>query len=260
LNPLQALVLGILQGLTEFLPVSSSGHLVLGQEFLGVKEPGAGFVVFAHAGTLLAILLYYRSDLISMAASVLRFRRDRQAKTALLIVVGSIPAAIVGFGLRETLEGLFEEPVLAASMLLVTGLILLATRFAPAGDREVGPLSAFGIGAAQAFAILPGISRSGATISAGLFLGIDRREAARFSFLLAIPAILGPTLIKAKELIEAPAANGGATAFAIGAVAAFVSGWFALRLLLRIVANRRLDRFGWYCLAAGTVSLVLLLA
>lgn len=251
----KAVLLGIVQGLTEFLPVSSSGHLVLGKHLLGVHTAGAGFEVFVHLGTLLAIVVHYRKDLLEMAASVLRIRRDEHLRMFLLILLASIPAAVVGLLFEDRLEALFGEPAWAAGFLLLTGTVLILTRFAPSGERSVGPVSGFLIGVAQAVAIIPGVSRSGATISAGIFLKVGREKAARFSFLLVVPALLGAALL---TLRKEPPAPGMMTAYAVGAVAAFVSGYLALRWLLAAVAKGRFDLFGWYCLAVGAAALVLI--
>jgi undecaprenyl-diphosphatase len=254
LTLLEAAGLGIVQGLTEFLPVSSSGHLVLAEAILGVKQQGAGFEVFAHFGTLLAILLYYRRDLLDMTVSVVRLRRDEHLRLFSLICLGSIPIVIVGLFFRHRIEGAFDDPRIAAGMLLVTGSFLLATRFARRGERRVGPGRAVLIGIAQCIALLPGISRSGSTISTGMFLGVDRDQAARFSFLLVIPALVAAVALKVLEGVP----GGSVAAYATGAATAFVSGYLALVWLIRIVSRGRLDRFGWYCLAVGAAALALL--
>ncbi len=260
MNPLEALILGIVQGLTEFLPVSSSGHLVLGKHLLGVKSPGAGFEMVVHAGTLLALLLHYRRDLLAMAISLLARRRDDHFRLALLVLLGSVPAAVVGLGFGDRLEAAFEIPLFAAAMLMVTGMILLSLKLAKPGSGEVRWPTALLIGAAQAVAILPGISRSGSTIATGIHTGIDRAKAADFSFLLAIPALGGATLLKGLDLVKTPPPSAELLAFATGAAAAFVSGILALRWLLGIVKRGRLDRFGYYCLVLGGTALVLLIA
>lgn len=259
MSPLEALILGIVQGLTEFLPVSSSGHLVLGGKLLGVNSPGAGFEVLAHAGTLLAILIWYRRDLLDMIVSVVTIRRDEHFRLALLVILGSIPAAVIGLGFGHRIEALFDDPILAAAMLMVTGLILLSLRFARPGNAGIRWPTALAMGLAQAFAILPGISRSGSTIVTGIHTGVDRVQAARFSFLLAIPALGGAALLKARDLVDAPPPSSDLLAFLIGAVAAFVSGYLALRWLLGVIQRGRLDRFGFYCLAVGATALVFLL-
>ncbi len=259
MSPLEALILGIVQGLTEFLPVSSSGHLVLGGKLLGVQSPGAGFEVLAHAGTLLALLIWYRRELIDMTVSVFTFRRDEHFRLALLVVLGSLPAAVIGLSFKDRIEALFDAPVLVAAMLTLTGLILLSLRLTKPGNGEVRWPTALAIGIAQGFAIIPGISRSGSTIVTGIHAGVDRAGAARFSFLLAIPALGGATLLKAIDLADAPPPSSELLAFSIGAAAAFVSGYLALRWLLAMVQRGRLDRFGFYCLLVGATALVLLI-
>jgi undecaprenyl-diphosphatase len=259
LNPLHAALLGLLQGLTEFLPVSSSGHLVLGRSLLDVHTPGADFEVFAHAGTLLAILVHYRTDLVAMAGSAVRLRRDGPGRLLLLVLLASIPAAVVGLTLADPVEALFARPALAAGMLLVTGLVLLSTRLARAGGERVRAPSAIAIGLAQALAILPGISRSGSTIAAGLHAGVDRDRAARFSFLLAVPALLGAAVLKTSDLVREPPGPTLLESYLVGGLVAFASGYLALRWLLGIVHRGHLDRFAWYCLAIGAVALLLLL-
>jgi len=255
LDPLHAVILGLLQGLTEFLPVSSSGHLVLAGAFLEVNAPGATFEIFAHFGTLVAILVYFRRDVGAMAVSCLRFRRDEHTRTALLILLGSVPAAAVGLLLKDYVEPLFDLPVLAACMLLVTAAMLFATRLIPRGRREVGLRTTIAMGVAQAIAILPGISRSGATIATGMATGAEKEKVARFSFLLVIPALAGATAL---ELAKAPEME-ALVPDLIGAATAFVSGILALHWFLRLVARGRLDRFGWYCLVVGTGALAALL-
>jgi undecaprenyl-diphosphatase len=258
-SPLEALILGIVQGLTEFLPVSSSGHLVLGEKLLCVDSPGAGFEVLAHAGTLLAILIHYRRDLCSMIRSVVTVRRDEHFRLAMLVLLGSVPAAAVGLGFGSRLEELFDHPALAAAMLMVTGLILLSLKLSKPGDSGVRWSTALAIGTAQAIAILPGISRSGSTMATGIHTGVERAEAARFSFLLAVPALGGAALLKGMDLLDAPPPARELLAYLIGAVAAFVSGYLALRWLLGVVQRGRLDRFGVYCLLLGATALVVLI-
>ena len=194
-----------------------------------------------------------------MIVSLVTNRRDEHFRLAFLVLLGSIPAAVVGLSFADRLEALFDAPVLAAAMLMVTGLILLSLKFAKPGHAEVRWPTALAIGVAQAFAILPGISRSGSTIVTGIHTGVDRARAARFSFLLAIPALGGAALIKGLDLAKSPPPSSELLAFLIGAVAAFVSGYLALRWMLGLIQRGRLDRFGYYCLTVGLVALVLLL-
>lgn len=255
MDPLEAAALGLVQGLTEFLPVSSSGHLVLAGALLNVGAPGATFEIFAHAGTLVAILVYFWRDIAKMAVSCLTLRRDEHTRTALLILLGSIPAAAVGLLLKDQIEPLFDLPILAASMLLVTALVLFGTRLIPRREGNVGVKTTVVMGLAQAIAILPGISRSGSTIAAGMASGAQAQKVARFSFLLVIPALAGATAL---EVAKAPEMS-ALVPDLIGAATAFVSGIVSLHWLLRIVARGRLDRFGWYCLVVGLTALAALL-
>lgn len=250
----EAVLLGIVQGLTEFLPVSSSGHLVLSQHVLGIHAPGVTFEIFAHLGTLGAILLHYRRDVLSLAGSVLRFRRDENMRLFLLIAIASVPLAVFGTFFVEDLEGLFDQPAAAGVCLLITGTTLLLTRLLPRREGRVGVRSAVVIGAAQAFAVLPGISRSGSTIVAGLATGVSRGNAARFSFLIAIPALVGASGLEVVRGVPFDALG----TYVVGAATAFVSGYLALRWLLHVVARGGLDRFGWYCLVLGLLTVLAL--
>jgi undecaprenyl-diphosphatase len=253
LNPVKAALLGILQGLTEFLPVSSSGHLVLTKSLLGVETKGAGFEVCLHLGTLLAILVHYRRELWQMAVSVVTFRRDEHLGLFLLILLASLPAGVIGVLFESRLEALFGEPRWAAAFLLLTGTVLLLTRFAPTGDRKVGPASGFLVGIAQAIAILPGVSRSGSTISTGIFLRIDRERAARFSFLMVVPALFGAALL---TLRKEPPTAAMLPSWLLGTATSFVFGYLALRFILAAVGKGRFEWFGVYCLAVGAAALI----
>jgi undecaprenyl-diphosphatase len=249
MSPLAAALLGLVQGLTEFFPVSSSGHLVLAQALLGLRAEGILLEVMLHVGTALVVVFYYRSKV----ADLLRPRFDRETNAyRLAILVGLVPAGVVGILLKEPIEGLFERPGATLLALAATGLFLLATRLAPEKGRTVTIRIAILIGLAQAVAILPGISRSGATIAAALFLGVRRKEAAEFSFLVSVPAILGAALLTALDL---PGAKGETAIFLpalLGTAVAMLSGYLALRYLVRVVLGGRLHRFGWYCLALAS--------
>ncbi len=192
-----------------------------------------------------------------MIEELTAFCRDsEELKLVLALVIGTIPAALIGLTLESTIEALFDAPLIAACMLVVTGIILLLTRFSRPGEKAPGLLHALIIGLAQACAIMPGISRSGATISTALFLGIKREKAGEFSFLLSIPVILGATILKVPEL----SSGGDQILSLIGGFAAFVIGWISLRFLLGIIRRGRLYIFSYYCFIAGAVSLILLCA
>ena len=277
----KAALLGILQGLTEFLPVSSSGHLVLGGHFLGVEEGGRTVTVILHAGSLVAVFvaLWYRiapvvTGTLSGSLELLKGRFPRENEGfmwGLYVVVGTIPAGLVGVFLGDWVDAALSNAVLAAAMLLVTGVILMSTHFIGETERDLGWASTIVIGLAQAFAILPGISRSGSTIVAALWMKMDRGKAAEYSFLLSIPAILGGTLIEAIKMVAGEAepvaqATGAAAAaapgflpLAVGFVTAAISGYFAIVLLLDFVKRGKLSWFSYYTWALGVVALFLLL-
>ncbi len=273
-----AVVLGILQGLTEFLPVSSSGHLVLGQEFLpddALGSPGVLFEVVVHLGTLVAALVFLRREVIAILASLLPGAGSEAAagrRLALLLVVGSIPAAIVGLGLRDLVVTAFEGAGVAAGGLVLTGAALLGSRRLdadaalsgrradePAGRAPGAPSrisDALFVGGAQAIAILPGISRSGFTILAGRLRGFPPSAAARFSFLLSAPVIAGAALAEGGSTLAAGGLDRGILGeLIVGFAAATISGLLALRWVFAWLEERRFHQFGWYCLLVGGVGL-----
>ena len=259
-----ALVLGILQGLTEFLPVSSSGHLVLGQSILGLGEPELAFDILLHIGTLAAVLTFYGKDLWRIArawaSSLMGKDADEgAARMGWLLMLGSVPAGIAGVFLADFIEKMFASPKLAACALLLTGGILCLgrpKRAAGRGESRMTPKDALFIGIFQAFAIIPGISRSGATIVAALMRGIEREQAARFSFLLSAPAISGAFLLKIKDFEGTLAAN--LLPYAVGAAASAIVGAIALGWLIKLVKGGNLARFRFYCWGAGALSLAYL--
>jgi len=253
----QAVFLGVLQGVTEFLPVSSSGHLALAQRLIpGFHQPGVLFDAMLHLGTAAAIVVFERRELARW------LRGAAGLRLLFLLVVGTAATAIPGLPLRHLAEAAFLRPAWVGAGLLLTGLVVLGTRFLDGGDSREESTSwrqAAAIGLAQGFAVFPGISRSGSTIAAGLGAGLEREWAARFSFLLAVPAIAGATLV---ELVGARGQLGvvGAgfwQACLLGSVAAAISGYFALGLVIRTVGSRVFHRFAWYCLPLGALVLML---
>ena len=250
----EALLLGIVQGLSEFLPVSSSGHLVLGQALLGVQPGDLVFEVIVHFGTLLAVLTALWGRIRGLATGCVR-RDPASWRMVVLLLVGTIPAGAIGFFFEDYLALAFQSPAAAAGCLVATGIVLWSTRFVTGRRGEIGFGDALLIGLAQALAILPGISRSGMTICAGLWRGVDGREAASFSFLLSIPVILGATALKAAALIADPPDWNVVAPLLIGLVAAFVSGAVAIRWLFALLRGGRLDRFSYYCWAIGFTAL-----
>jgi undecaprenyl-diphosphatase len=262
---LQALVLGIVQGLTEFIPISSSGHLVLVPWLFGWSEPGIAFSAIIHWGTILAVLLFFWRDLYQITLSGLRALftwslPNPESKTALWIVIGTIPAAILGLAFHDFFERLFNAPIAAAGFLLATSLILSVGEWLGKQHWEtedMNALDALTIGLAQAIAMVPGISRSGITISTGLVRGIKRADAARFSFLLMVPATLGAGLLSILDLLREGMLWSEMPALACGFVAAAISGFFAIRWLLSYLSRRPLWVFSIYCAAFGLFSILL---
>jgi undecaprenyl-diphosphatase len=263
LTVLDALILGVVQGFTEFLPVSSSAHLVLVPEFFGIPAPTVAFDVLLHLATLVAVVGYFIGDVSKMVTSVVAPRRmSRQEikywrRMIIWLVIGSIPAALAGLILGDFFERLFSSTLAVGVFLLVTGALLWGADFAlgrvnrqPTGIEKIRGADALVVGCFQALAIAPGLSRSGATMSAGVFLGFDRPAAAHFSFLLSIPVILGAFLFKVKDIGQA-AGSGEGLAYLMGAIAAGISGFIAIYFVMRYVRNHRFRLFAIYTLALG---------
>lgn len=260
---LQSFLLGLIQGLTEFLPISSSGHLALGRFFLGADtEVGITFEVVVHFGTLCSIVIYYKKELADLIRAGFSFlgapaqkKDDPQVKIILFILVSMIPALIVGFTLKDYVEEIFMTPVLVCGMLIVTGVILFLTKFAKDPEGEVTLGKSFVIGLAQAFAMIPGISRSGSTISTALYLGIKREDAANFSFLMVIPVIAGAMLLQIKEMIEIGVSDAQVLSLVVGFLTSFISGYYALKYLIIILKKKGFHYFAYYCWIVGGAGL-----
>jgi len=265
MNLWQAVVLGIVQGLTEFLPISSSGHLAIAEGLLGLPPGDLTYEVILHLATLVAVCLVFRRRLWKMVRAVFRARirihkgrlriDDENLRLFLLILLATIPAAVIGYLLEDIVEQVFASIQAAALGLLVTGAVLFGTKFPKPQDRPLNWRRATAIGLAQAVAILPGISRSGATIGVGIYSGLRKDRAAEFSFLLSIPVILGAGLLKLKNLppsgrsdILLPLAAGG--------LAALICGLLAIKWLLALIKKRRLDYFAYYCWLLGIGVLI----
>lgn len=252
---IQSLALGVLQGLTEFLPVSSSGHLVLLQLWLGdafaFAQSAVAFDLTLHVGTLLPVLWFYRRDVFELAGAP-----RKNLRYIGLLVVATIPTALIGLLFKDMFESLFHTPRTVSVALFVTGALLASTRWtdrSPESDRRgIGFASALIIGVAQGLAITPGISRSGATIATALLLGAGRAEAARFSFLLSVPAIVGASVLVAKDGVAFSPSLWGP--LAIGFLAAAVVGYAALRWLVRLVRAGRLYRFAFYVVPLAALA------
>jgi len=253
----QALLLGLLQGATEFLPVSSSGHLAIAQHLLsGFSQPGILFDVLLHLGTMVAVILYFRRDLAALAAAPFRGEKARtERRVLMLLILGSVPTAVIGLSFKDFFEGLFGNIPLVGLMLLVTGsLLFVAERFRKAGRREEDLTlgDALVVGTIQGLAIIPGISRSGSTIAALLMKGVDGETAARFSFLLALPAVFGAALLSLRDLQGVPA--GELPLYLAATGIAFVTGLLSIHLLLGIIRRRRLAAFAIYCWLVGALA------
>jgi undecaprenyl-diphosphatase len=253
---LQIVILAIVQGITEFLPVSSSGHLVLIGHLIDFKEQGNMTEVVLHIGTFLSVLIYFRKRLIDLAAGLIEKRKTSQQYAAALIL-GSIPVIAVYIIAGDFIEDLFDKPVWSGAFLCVTGVILLSLLIRRSTGLDVNSKRGFLIGIAQACALLPGISRSGSTIVAARHLGISPEKAAEFSFLLSLPAMAGALLIKTISLMKGDEAIEVIPAVT-GILVSAIVGYAALAALLAVVKRGKLWIFGIYCLLAGTISLLLL--
>lgn len=254
---LEAIILGIIQGLTEFLPVSSSGHLELGKAILGdnsLPEESLLFTVVLHFATALSTAVVFRKEIGEILKGLFQFQWNEQAQFSVKIILSMMPAAVIGVLFNDQIEALFSKQILlVGAMLVITGLLLFLADKAKNTEKNVTFTNAFIIGIAQAIAILPGISRSGATISTSVLLGIDREKAARFSFLMVVPLIFGKM---AKDLLD-----GGITSstmdimpMTLGAIAAFVAGLFACNWMIALVKKSQLKYFSYYCFAAGIAA------
>jgi undecaprenyl-diphosphatase len=256
----EALLLGIIQGLTEFLPVSSSGHLELVKAMLGNDSLPADsllFTVVVHAATALSTVVVFRHDILEIIKGLFAFKWNDNTQFAFKIVLSMIPAAIVGVFFEDTIDNLFTGQVmLVGFMLLLTGLLLFLADKAKFTGKPVSFGNAFLIGIAQAIAILPGISRSGATISSSVLLGVDRDRAARFSFLMLVPLIFGKI---AKDLLggDVIVADGAAVGLVVGFIAAFATGLLACRLMITLVRRAKLKYFSFYCFAVGILAIAI---
>ncbi|EHN74217.1 undecaprenyl-diphosphate phosphatase [Streptomyces coelicoflavus] len=272
----ESLVLGLVQGLTEFLPVSSSAHLRLTAAFSGWHDPGAAFTAITQIGTEAAVLIYFRKDIGRIISAWTRsltdksMRHDPDARMGWLVIVGSIPIGVLGLTLKDQIEGPFRDLRITATMLIVVGVIIgIADRMAARdekGGRHRAPqqrkeLENLGVrdgliyGLCQAAALIPGVSRSGATISGGLFMGYRREAAARYSFLLAIPAVLASGVFELKDAMESDHVSWGPTLFAT--VIAFATGYVVIAWFMKFISTKSFMPFVWYRIALGIVIIAL---
>ena len=264
---IKALILGMVQGATEFLPVSSSGHLVLGSHLLGFSEQGIVFDVMLHLGTLLSVCVVFRTELLEMARAPFRWLSGWAGENQrmyllwdLYVLVATIPIVIVGALYRDQIKSLFTSVTTVCLMLIVTGLMMIVSRYLPDRGCRINSARAFLIGCGQALAIIPGVSRSGTTIFTGMLLGINRETVARFSFIMSLPAILGAAVLNLGEVLEYPPSADQLVILLAGTAAAAVTGYLAIILLLDVIRKNRLPWFGYYCLIVACTGLVLLYA
>lgn len=258
MNWIEALILGIIQGLTEFLPVSSSGHLELGKVILGVDaESSLVFTVMVHGATVLSTIVVFHKDILQLIKGLFAFRWNKETRYIAMIFFSMIPVAVVGLFFKDEVEGFFTgNLVLVGSMLLITATMLLFTHFKKSNKREINFLDSLIIGIAQAAAVLPGISRSGSTISTGLMLGNQRAAVARFSFLMVLIPIIGANF---KDIFDGDltGSNGiGGLPLIVGFLAAFISGLIACKWMIGIVKKGKLIYFSIYCYIVGAISII----
>lgn len=252
-NLLNVIFLALVQGLTEFLPVSSSGHLVIAQRLLGVQEPGIRLEIWLHIGTLVSIVIFYRQSIINLIKGFFAGDRDSLSRIG-CIVLSTIPAGIFYFLFHERVDTLFKSAKATGGCLVFTGVVLIALRWVRCREGEITPKRALLTGLAQAIAVLPGISRSGMTISAARASGICPVKAAEFSFLMVIPLIIGAAIL---DLFRMPVGEEHIPCWllAVGVLISAVVGWAALTLLVRLLKDGRFWMFGIYCVAAGVLAL-----
>ena len=266
---IQAIIIGLVQGLTEFLPVSSSAHLIFAQQALGVADVGLAFDVLLHVGTLVAVIVYFFNDIVNMIKGFLlslvdlkngnfmgELKKDPYKKLAWLTILATIPIGIVGVLFNDIVESMFMGLTVPAFLLLITGCLLYVSQRMNTGKIDVRNITlkeALIMGCGQALAILPGLSRSGTTIAAGLFAGLDKEFAAKFSFILSIPAILGAAVFQLKDLSGGSVEIGACIA---GFIVAAISGYLAISFLLKIVREKSLDIFAYYCWIVGLIVLI----
>mgnify|MGYP002630305223 FL=1 len=268
MSPLSAAILAIIQGLTEFLPVSSSGHLVLGEALLGSHAFGnsIAFELVVHLGTFLAVLVIFWKDIIHLAGVFFtrflkpgswstEYNQNDDFKTAVLMLIAMLPAGVVGLLLRDQISELFSQPFMVSIALLFTGSMLLSTKYFKKSDQQIDFRKALLIGFAQALALVPGISRSGSTISMALGLGVKQEQAARFSFIMVLPLIIAATILEFIDLIKVGISSDEVSILLIGLIISFVVGIFSLKWLLQLLKRGKFHYFAWYCFTVAIMGL-----
>jgi undecaprenyl-diphosphatase len=265
LSLFESLILGVVQGLTEFLPVSSSGHLVIVKGLFGIKSQDIVFEIMVHFGTLLAVLAYFRKKITRIIISLAKAPFDNNAdssdpdlRMAFYLLVGTIPAVVIGLAFKSQIEKAFDSPVWASSMLIVTAMILFSTRWTADKSKELNSGRSIVVGLAQALAIMPGISRSGSTISMGMWLGMNKSDAAEFSFLLSVPAIAGAMVLDIFDIIKNFSNTALIPVYLLGTAAAALVGYISIAFLLSVIKKGKFFYFGLYCLLVGLLSIFML--
>jgi undecaprenyl-diphosphatase len=257
------LILGIIQGLTEFLPVSSSGHLAIYADLMSIQQEDLTFTVLVHFATALSTIFVFRKDIKELAVGFFKPANNgglEARKYVLLLALSAIPAAIIGFTMKDSIESIISTRFVGAMLIVTAAILAISQKLTSKSENSLAPKNSFLIGIAQAVAILPGISRSGSTIGAALLLGISRAEAAKFSFLMALPVIIGATLLETKDLLE----NGSGLSsydvsnwgYLVGFFAALISGIFACKLMIRLVKGTNLMWFAVYCGVLGLIAII----
>ncbi|MEX0773241.1 MAG: undecaprenyl-diphosphate phosphatase [Balneolales bacterium] len=264
---LESFLLGLLQGISEFLPISSSGHLVIAQALFGQVSPDITFEIVAHFGTLGSIFIYFYKDLVKMIKTAGQmitspvecynnWNDDYTLRLNVYILVSMIPAAIAGFTIRHQIENVFADPIGISLMFLTTGTFLYFTKFFGYGEKKLNMKNVFIVGLAQAFSMLPGISRSGATISMAVFMGINRDDIARFTFLMMLPVIAGAMLVEVIEVSRVGIQSGMIYQYILGFITALISGYYSLKYLIRLFKSTGIHYFAYYCWALGLFGIV----
>ncbi len=261
----QGIILGLVQGLTEFLPISSSGHLVFAERLLNIKRGDVVFEVMVHMGTLIAVLIFFRKRILEIIVSIFAigkknktFLENEGLRMAWYLVLGTIPAVIFGFLFKDFLENSFSSIRWTSIEFLVTGAILIATVWAIDRGRNMNSKNSVIIGIAQAFAIIPAISRSGSTIAAGMFMGVSKEKAAEYSFLLSIPAIGGAAILELPNFMKLAPSSTVMMTYLIGTLISAIVGYLSIAFLISVIRKGRFFYFGLYCIALGLVGLIFL--
>ena len=261
MSVIEAIILGIVQGLTEFLPVSSSGHIELGKAILNINTAdNLLFSIVVHGATAFSTIIVFRKEIYDIIKGLLQFRNNESLHYTLKIIISMIPVGVIGVLFEDKIEALFTGNVIfVGSMLIITGLLLTFTYYVKNTTKDVSYGRAILIGIAQTIAILPGISRSGSTISTALILGVDKEKATKFSFIMVLLPIIGATLLKVKGYIETPTLSSGISTpvLIIGFLAAFLSGLLACTWMIKIVKRGKLIYFAYYCFFIGLISIVI---